>query len=145
MTTESWEEQFNAAVRLRDDAALDDAIAILESLLESAPRPGARAAVLGVLGGIYLDDVKDYEKAEVYFRQCIAASPRSELASISLFHTLAKLGRLFEAFDEARRLVSLRPSAEYDLLLKEIHNSIVEHESSTGGPRDPRRRGPDEG
>jgi Tfp pilus assembly protein PilF len=63
----------------------------------------------------------DYQSAEKSLSIAITIRPASELASLSLFHTLKHLDRINDAFAEMRRFLALRPeSHEYQLLLEEL-------------------------
>jgi len=66
----------------------------------------------------------DYQAAENTLAIAVSLRPRSELASLPLFHTLRHLGRSSDAFAEMRRFLALRPeSHEYELLRAELDRS----------------------
>lgn len=117
------EEEFRTATTLRDAGDLNGAQALLERLAAENP------TVFGVwlaLGGVQMSR-SDYEAAERSFAIAIDLRPRSELASLSMFHTLKHLRRMNDAFAEMRRLLALRPeSREYELLREELE----EHEGT---------------
>jgi predicted Zn-dependent protease len=109
--------EFQRATLLRDSGDLPGARALLERLSKS------HSTVFGiwlVLGGVQMSE-SDYQEAEKSLSVATALRPRSELASLSLFHTLKHLDRLNEAYAEMRRFLALRPeSHEYDLLRQEL-------------------------
>ena len=92
------------------------ALELVEPLQEKMPED---RRVLGVLGGVLWRQGK-LREASSCFRKVTVMSPRSELASVGLFHCLWQLGNVEEAKAEAVRLLSLRESAEYESLLEEL-------------------------
>jgi predicted Zn-dependent protease len=110
------EEEFDGALALRDTGKVDEALRILQDL--ALRRPDAYP-VFGAMAGIQYEK-DDLEGASRNFRRTVVLSPRSELASRGLFHSLYKLGKLAEAFEEVARYRALKSSAEYDLILKEL-------------------------
>lgn len=117
MTDEEIENEFRHATELRDAGDLAHARESLERLAVQHP------LIFGVwltLGGIQMTQ-SDYEAAERSFSIAVSLRPKSELASLSLFHTLKHLDRLNDAFAEMRRFLALRPeSHEYELLRREL-------------------------
>ena len=77
------------------------------------------APVHGVLGGV-LFELDEFDDAAEEFGIATRLSPRSELASLGLFHALNELGRKDAALAEMVRFTSVRDSAEYDLLRAEM-------------------------
>jgi Tfp pilus assembly protein PilF len=65
-------------------------------------------------------EMDDLEGATENFRRATQLSPKSELASRGLFHSLYGLGKFSEAFDEVARYRSLKRSSEYELTLDEL-------------------------
>ena len=121
MMTDRWKDAFDSAVGFREIGMYSDAIAILEQLLRDDSLPNnIRAATLGELGGIYLYDLDDFVSSEKLYRKCVAISPRSELASLGLFHSLMGQRLAFEALDEMKRFLSISSSHEYARVLCEI-------------------------
>jgi predicted Zn-dependent protease len=117
MTSDSLESEFERATALRDAGDLAGARSILEQLGERHP------AVFGIwliLGGVQMAQ-SDYEAAERSLSIAITLRPRSELASLAMFHTLKHLNRVNDAFGEMRRFLAIRPeSREYELLRLEL-------------------------
>jgi len=77
------------------------------------------ASVRGVLAGV-LFELNEFEEAATEFRATSRLSPRSELASLGLFHSLLRIGDRAAAIAEMKRFTSLRESAEYASLLSEM-------------------------
>jgi predicted Zn-dependent protease len=114
---DDFAERFRTATSLRDRGDFTQARAILELL---AKERATEFLVWLVLGGVQMSQ-EDYEGAEHVFSVAVALKPRSELASLSMFHTLKHLGRMNDAFSEMRRFLTLRPeSHEYDMLRQEM-------------------------
>lgn len=57
------------------------------------------------------------------FREAVKLDPTDELISIALFHRLLGIGEVDEAFEEAKRLVSLRYSDLYQQFIDGINRS----------------------
>jgi predicted Zn-dependent protease len=124
MSDNEIEAEFRIATSLRDDGDLAGARAAMERL--STLHPSVFAVWL-TLGGVQMSQF-DYGAAEKSLVIAIALQPASELASLSLFHTLKHLDRINDAFAEMRRFLALRPeSREYQLLRQELD----EHETCT--------------
>ena len=112
MTREEFEHKFNAASQARDRDAPDEGIGLIEELLLSGQD---RPVVLGTMFSYEKDDAV---RPEPVLRESVALSPRSEMASIALFHPLVRLGRLAEA--ERFLVLEAQDSEEYRRLLTEI-------------------------
>jgi predicted Zn-dependent protease len=112
-------DTFRVATTLRDAGDLAGARELLERL--AAEHPSAFAVWL-VLGGVQMSQ-EDYAAAEKSFSVAIKLRPTSELASLSMFHTLKHLGHSDFAFAEMRRFLALRPeSDEYRRLRDEFED-----------------------
>src|SRR5205809_5538118 len=85
-----FERLFNEALQHRHAGRNKEALGILLPLSRQKP---SSASVFGILGDLYwragrLDD------AAQSFKRATELSPRSELASLGLFHTLWESGRI---------------------------------------------------
>lgn len=113
----SFEERFERAMQFRQEskhqAACDKFVELLSEQLSNK-------TVLGMLS-VCSFEMEGYELAAVYATKLVAVSPKSETASLVLFHSLWKMNREDEAFDEMRRFLSLASSDAYDELLKDIN------------------------
>ena len=85
------------------------------------------APVRGVLAGV-LYELEAFEDAAEEFSTTVRLSPRSELASLGLFHSLLHLGNRAAAGAEMKRFTSLRKSAEYALAQSEMREDMTEEE-----------------
>lgn len=130
-----WAAQFDEAMRLKDQREFQAATEVLLFLLdEGAPTQRHEAAVLGELGGLFLFDLDSPSRAAGFYQRCVDISPRSELASLGLFHSLILTNCVVEALDEMKRYISTSRSAEYDLLVGEIRRALG-HERRVAGVR----------
>lgn len=120
MTTDSFVDDFERALEANRSGDPARAVVLLLGLLHRAENRRQRFSVLRVLGGVYLYELGDNGSGEQYFREAVQIAPRSEAASLGLVHSLMGLGREDKAFDEMRRFLSLRASAEYSRILEDI-------------------------
>jgi tetratricopeptide (TPR) repeat protein len=79
------EGPFNRALALRDHGYFQGTHELLSGIAESYPF----AAVFGVTGAIY-KKLADLENAGKCFERAVDLAPRSELASLNLFHTFVQ-------------------------------------------------------
>jgi len=110
------EPELDLAIKIREKRPYE-ALKLLMILNENFPD---QPIITGMIGSIYLT-LKDWTNALPYLKSTVVLSPRSELASLSLFHTLANLGFDDEAMTEAKRYVrrnGLTP--EYEFLFTEM-------------------------
>jgi Flp pilus assembly protein TadD len=83
----------------------------------------------GYLGFLY-GEVGNDPGAVHAFRKCVALSPRSEQASLGLFHSLWRSGKTDAAFDEMRRFVKSNNSPQYRRLIREMLAETPEEQAS---------------
>lgn len=113
------EPSFNRALDIREKNPLE-AIKILKELDEKHPN---QPAIIGMIGGIYFG-MNDYAQSLPYYEKVAHLSPKSELASLGLFHCLWRHERIDDAFEEARRFIKLNGySEEYAFALEELDDS----------------------
>lgn len=118
------EPAFNDATRLWHDDKPYEAIQILENLYPDFPK---QPAILGMLGAIYFS-LKNWNTALVYYEKTVELSPKSELASIALFHCFWSQERFDEAIKEANRYTKLNGfSREYALIFEDLDNNDTFH------------------
>jgi predicted Zn-dependent protease len=114
-------QEFNEALRLRDSGELRRARTILERLAQENPK---RPEIIGMLAGLQFQ-MGDHKNAADTARNCIALSPRSELASRILFHACLELRDVDSAFSEVARFRALKDSSEYDRTLAEMEDGTL--------------------
>ena len=90
------------------------AVQHLSALLAEFP---SASSLRGYLAG-FLSRSGKVEEAIEHGRHAVLLSPKSEKASLVLFHVLWKAGKHLEAFDEMKRYLAIRPSKEYSDLIK---------------------------
>ncbi len=109
------DSEFNSALDIWHGGDGDKAIKILKNLDTQFPNT---PSILGMIGAIYFS-LRDWKHSEYYFKRTIEISPKSELASLGLFHSLWEMKNLDKAFEEAKRFVSMNGySSKYQLLPK---------------------------
>lgn len=111
-------QQFEHARQLREAGKLVEARDYLETIVAGGSES---IAVFAVLASVHWE-MQNLRDAISLFRRATELAPRNELASLGLFHTLWESGMHDAAFAEIKRLVSLRPSHEYQLMLKGIND-----------------------
>jgi tetratricopeptide (TPR) repeat protein len=125
MTSDPFEEAFNAACALASEGRYEEAARQLEELVrDRVDRRRRLAAAHGKLAGIYLFQLHDAPSAERHFRISTRFSPSSELASVGLFHALINQRRVDEAKAEMRRFLARKPSPEYQRILEETGDAL---------------------
>jgi predicted Zn-dependent protease len=117
-----YKTRFEQAVRYRDQGCLDEASRLLEELAEQNPEDPVVALLLA---GIFFD-VQRFGDARALFAKIVHLKPKSELASRGLFHSLWKLERHDEAFDEMRRFLAIADSEDYRQLLNDMKADLRE-------------------
>lgn len=115
--TTLFEAEFNRAMDLRESKPYE-ALAIFKNLDEKYPN---EAVIKGIIASVYFTYLKRFDEALPYARNAVSLSPRSELASLTLFHTLSNLNFEAEALEEARRYVRLKGMTPgYEFLFSEL-------------------------
>jgi predicted Zn-dependent protease len=113
----SERNRFERYVALSNEGRFNAALPGLRTLAKAHPK---NAAIAGLIARNYYLANRPTDAAR-WFRKVIAQSPTSELASLGLFHSLLHMKREDEAFDEMRRFLTLKPSKEYQRLLRDIN------------------------
>jgi tetratricopeptide (TPR) repeat protein len=111
---DEWCAVFDRALRLRDAGVFDEGIETLRALNAVLDPVDERPLLLQSLLQIahMHRELDNLEAAEMALRRATRLSPKSELASLALFHTLWSLGRNREALLEMQRYVELKPNSE---------------------------------
>ena len=97
------------AIRHRDKSEYDDAIRILRALAKVKPES---ASVQGLLGDVYWR-LGRLKQAVQSFKRATELVPKSELASLGLFHALWESGKMERAKAEMKRYMAVGKSREY--------------------------------
>ncbi len=106
----------NAALKLRGKGRRPEAIALLRPHLDVLKR---RAPGAGLLATLYFEN-DDFKNAAEWYARAAALAPKSEMASLGLFHSLWKIGKHQKALKEMRRFLGGSDSREYSRLLHEL-------------------------
>jgi tetratricopeptide (TPR) repeat protein len=117
-----FELNFDRVFELRKSGALEEAYSILLELDRAKLNYGP---VLGIMGHVCWE-LERLEEASQLFKRVTVLAPKSELASLGLFHTLFELGKTDDAFEEMKRFISISHSEEYERLLEDMKNSEAE-------------------
>lgn len=115
-----YKGRFEEAVRERDEGRFHEANQMLLKLEEENPRD---LAIALVRAGVLLKMDKFQEASEL-FGKITRSRPDADLASRGLFHSLWKLGRYDEAFEEMKRFLSIADSEGYLELLGDLKASL---------------------
>jgi tetratricopeptide (TPR) repeat protein len=81
------------------------------------------------LAGVYQVYLEKPEPAIPYYRQAVRLSPKSEMASLGLFHSLWNTDQIDEAIAEIKRYQTLTnwKSKDYLEIVAEMHEQWVDH------------------
>ena len=113
-------ERFEEALRERDEGRFCEANQILLKLEKEDP---GNLAVALVRAGV-LFKMDSFQEASDLFGKITRSQPCDDLASRGFFHSLWKLGRHDEAFEEMKRFLSLKDSEGYLELLGDLKASL---------------------
>ena len=117
MDDDTLDREFRRATTLRDLGRFAEASEIMERLVSEFP--DRKGPLIGLFTVYFNAD--DFVNALRVVREAVRVAPRSELASLGLFHSLIRNGLLDEALAEMARFLALQPdSPEYRLLKEEM-------------------------
>ena len=111
-------EKMEKILDLRKLAKYEEAIINAENLANNYPEI---ASVFGLLASLYFE-LDRYEEAALAYQKATELSPKSEMASLGLFHSLWQLERNDDAFEEMKRFMAISASDEYTELVKKFTN-----------------------
>jgi len=100
------------AIHFRDNQEYQNALLILRKLARIRPHS---ASVHGILADVQWR-LGHLERAVQSFKRATKLSPKSELASLGLFHTLWESGQIDRAKAEMKRYLANADSKEYALM-----------------------------
>jgi tetratricopeptide (TPR) repeat protein len=111
---------FDRALALRDQGSYDEAIVLLQAVVDRLTLSDRRLlAHTHVQLGRLHDRLGNDLREEEHYRIAVRVAPRWEHASLSLFYSLQNLKRHEDAMREMLRLVSLHDSDGYREVLEE--------------------------
>ena len=123
MNGNDYRKKIDRALLLRDDHKTAEATAILLDVYEIIPAEDVKALVAV---GSLLREANEFSKALYCFDK--AAGKGANIPSVSLgsFHSLWRMGRYDEAFDEIERFLRVSHSDEHLLLLADMQEAFFE-------------------
>jgi tetratricopeptide (TPR) repeat protein len=122
------QQRFDEALLLKGQKRYAEAQRLLEQLALSEQ---TSAALYAVLGDVYWEQGL-MDKAIEAFRTSTSLSPKSEAASLGLFHCLWEKGDQNAAISEARRFLSVVDSEEYRKTLQNLEAADTNSGPSPG-------------
>jgi len=108
------DEEISNVIKLKKSGDFDDALKIAEKLFVKYDYIGS---VCGLLASIHFE-LDHFDEAAKVYKKAITISPKSETASLGLFHSLWHVGDTDGAFEEMKRYMTIAKSDEYEWLLK---------------------------
>jgi Flp pilus assembly protein TadD len=112
----SFRSALDRAIKQNRSGDWQRSVQLLRKLLREHPHS---AAAHGYLAAVYLEHGDDQSAAR-HFRAAARLNPKSEKASLGLFHSLWSLDREGAAVAEMRRFLSISSSEEYMRLLRDL-------------------------
>lgn len=116
---------FEVFFRLKEKRQLNKSLSIL-FLLKSKHKNSS--VIFGLLGSVYFE-LKDYKKSSKNFKKALSIKPKSELASLGLFHCLMDLGRDRMALKELQRFLAISKPKLYKITIEELFENVESFES----------------
>ena len=112
--TPEFKKHLGRAIDLKNEDRYEEAAQLLEYLRGTNPQS---ASVYALLGHALWEQGK-LPEAVSSFRRAVELSPKSELASLGLFHTSMESGDMRGADAEMNRFLAVADSEEYDAIAK---------------------------
>jgi len=112
-----FEQQFDLAIDLKNQARWAEAQAVLERLVQEGLDS---KGVLVLLGLIYREQNLLPQAIET-FKAAVEAAPYSELASLGLFHSYRDSKLIDPAYEEMKRFLAHSECEDYREIVREIN------------------------
>lgn len=119
------DSMFELAIELRNKGELKKSINILNEILDNYQIDDKTYGIHAVLGGIHID-LGENNKALENYQKATKLNPESELSSLGLYLTLAKLNKDVEAIYELMRYLKCNPAYLYKDTLEELLEGLKE-------------------
>jgi tetratricopeptide (TPR) repeat protein len=116
----SDENLIEEAIFLNNKKLYQDALVILLGLEEKYQES---STISGLIATAYFLS-KEFEISAGYYKRTTALNPKSELASLGLFHSLWELKDYKGAYKEMDRFLSENEPVNYKVTLKELHGKL---------------------
>ncbi len=123
MNEKEYDKKIREALDSRDGGKTQECLSNLVQIFEEIPATDIKALV--VVGSL-LREGNESSKALYCFDKAISEDPNSSRASLGLFHSLWRLERYDEAFDELERFLSIAESEAHFMLLKEMSEGFFD-------------------
>ena len=114
-------KRFDEAVELKRNGQFSLAKEILEDLVKIDT---GTAAIFAVLGNVCWE-MRLLHEAATAFKTATKLSPKSEAASLGLFHVLLEMERQAEALEEAQRFLEVAYSETYIEIIDTNYKSVA--------------------
>jgi len=105
------------AIDLKDRGQFSEAAVLLTETVKQFPKS---ASAHGLLGAIYYSSLRQPKEAIPFLKRAVRLSPKSEMASLGLFHSYWNTDQQVEALEEMKRFQAVSHSQDYDEILAEI-------------------------
>ena len=114
---------FEQAIDLRNEERFGEAVQILDQLLRMNPI----SASVHAIRADTLWDLGRLAEAITAFQRAVELAPKSEMASLGLFHTLLESGDELRAIAEMDRFLSISDSDEYKGIAQRLGQRSARH------------------
>ena len=111
---------FNKAIKLQNNNRHKNALKILFSL---EGKYSKFSPLYGLIASSFFQ-AQDFKNSTKYFKKTLKLNPRSELASLGLFHSLEKIGKLKNASMEMDTFLSNNKASLYKATILEMNENI---------------------
>jgi tetratricopeptide (TPR) repeat protein len=120
------EKNFEVFFRLKEARQFQKSLSILALLKSKHPNS---SVIFGLFASVYYE-LKDYKKSGKNFKKTLSIKPKSELASLGLFHCLMHQGRSRMALKEIHRFLAICKPQLYKITIEELADNIDNFESA---------------
>jgi tetratricopeptide (TPR) repeat protein len=103
---QSWKDDaeleaiLQVGIDFKNEGKYQEAIHAFEKAVRKSPRC---SMAYWLLGGVYYTLLHDPKASIPYFKKAVKLSPKTEMASLGLFHALWDTDRIYEALEEIKR------------------------------------------
>lgn len=121
MNDKEYIKQIDEAFELNQAGKIKESLTILSNTFENIPANDIKS--LGLVGSLFRE-ANDLPKALYCFQKAVESDLNSPRASLGLFHTLWRLERYDEGFDELERFLSISESESHSALLEDMREGF---------------------
>jgi tetratricopeptide (TPR) repeat protein len=120
MEIDKTDKLIEEAIALNNKKLYKEALAILHGI---EPKYKESSTINGLIATAYYF-AKEYLNSAAYYKKATELNPRSELASLGLFHSLWELKNYRHAYQEMERFLSSNEANNYKVTLKELYEQL---------------------